>query len=374
MTTTRLSEELRGDDASGKHTTKCTVSQVSPQRRKDDQTWIFRRRNSAGSASIKSFKSFTSVASSITSRKRKFEDGPSLATMPREILDLIFQYVSQRDLQSLMRSNTNLIEVAAIHMYCQPMFTSTYRYAQFAWTVSHKEVYAQMVRVLDLSYFNKPPEGHQKHPPQAGWREFKYRHHDRYYPPGEQMAPMAATTLGPKIPGSSHPTPSPILKRYRRVRDLPIGGICHVLAACKNLRKVNFSRLQVAGDCIVQHENHKPTTFTGLIFVSDVPKAFTWQANELLPMTYDEIIDSLMNLQHLETIKAKNFLWLNTHKVRSLMSNRSLKEVDFRESGMEKNVKWAIRGSKTDVQKILRELDDDARSIRSMRSIRAAVH
>lgn len=91
-------------------------------------------------------------------------------------------------------------------------------------------------------------------------------------------------------------------------------------------------------------------------------------------MTYDEIIDGLMNLQHLETIQAKSFLWLNTNKVRSLMSNRSLKEVDFRESGMEKNVKWAIRGSKTDVQKVLRDVDDDARSMRSMRSIRAISH
>ncbi|KAL3418643.1 hypothetical protein PVAG01_10359 [Phlyctema vagabunda] len=304
------------------------------------------------------------------SKKRNFSDGPSLATMPREILDLIFENLSQRDLLSVLRANTNLIEVAALHMYYEPVFSSTYRYAQFAWTVSHKEAYAQMVRVLDLSHFSRPPDGQPKHPPQAGWREFKYRHHDRYYPHGEMMAAMAATSLGPKLPNSSHPTPSPIMKRYRRVRDLPIGGLCHVLAACKNLKKVDLSRLPVAGDFIVQHESHPATTFTGLIFVSDVPKAFTWQANELLPMTYDEIIDGLMNLQHLEILNARSFLWLSAPKVRSLVFNRSLKEVDFRDSGMEKGSRWAIKGSKADLQKILREMDGDARSIRSSKSSR----
>lgn len=237
MTNSRISgEDLRkGETASTKSTTKSRgPSNGTPPWMQTEPQRLYRRRNSA--SSLKSFKSYSSVSSSITSRKRKFSDGPTLATMPREILDMIFQYLSQTDLLHVLRANTNLIEVAAIHMYHEPKFVSTYRYAQFAWTVSHKEAYAQMVRILDLSHFSKCPEGQGKPVPQAGWREFKYRHHDKYYPPGERMAAMAATSLGPKLPNSSHPTPSPILKRYRRTRDLPIGGICHVLAACKNIR------------------------------------------------------------------------------------------------------------------------------------------
>jgi hypothetical protein len=97
------------------------------------QTYGVKRRNSESSMSIKSF------ASSGTSRKRRYSPKPTLSTMPSEILDLILMYLPQEDLYALMRANSNLTEAAAGRLYMQPLFASTYRYAQFAHIVSHKK-------------------------------------------------------------------------------------------------------------------------------------------------------------------------------------------------------------------------------------------
>src|SRR6187402_3243269 len=116
-----------------------------------------------------------------------------------------------------------------------------------------------MVRSLDLSYFTKDTLVDGERPPLAGWREFKYRHHDMFYV--HRMSHEASTAqkgyslrgLGsgkPQPPkpikvletrphgGSSHPPPSPMLRSFHRTRDVPIGGICHVLSACSKLRYV----------------------------------------------------------------------------------------------------------------------------------------
>jgi hypothetical protein len=95
------------------------------------QSYGVKRRNSESSMSVKSF------ASSETSCKRRYSPKPTLATIPSEILDLIIMYLPQEDLYALMRTNSNLTEVAAGRLYKQPLFASTYRYAQFAYTVSH---------------------------------------------------------------------------------------------------------------------------------------------------------------------------------------------------------------------------------------------
>ena len=84
--------------------------------------------------------------------------------------------------------------------------------------------------MLDLSYFAKENLGEQGEVvPMAGWREFKYRHNDEYY--GRDRMLMVG-----RGGVSSHPVPSPYLKSFHRTRDVPIGGLCHVLAACKRTR------------------------------------------------------------------------------------------------------------------------------------------
>jgi hypothetical protein len=73
-------------------------------------------------------------------------------TMPSEILDLIIMYLTQEGLYALMRTNSNLTEIAARRLYKQPSFASTYRYAQFAHTVSTENNMLSQVSYLYQSY------------------------------------------------------------------------------------------------------------------------------------------------------------------------------------------------------------------------------
>jgi hypothetical protein len=289
--------------------------------------------------------------------------------MPSEILDGIFQHLLQPELHVLMLSNSNLTEVAAIYMYFQPHFFSTYRYAQFTYIVSHKEHYASMVRVLDLSYITRQGADEQGDlPPQAGWREFKYREHDMYYVRDRISAMRTTTTLSSgvkvtRITNSSHPAPSPFLKSFHRIRDLPIGGICHVLASCKKIKKVNLSRVQIASDFIVASPEHPATADSGLIYVSDVPKSWTWHSSELAPIYADEIVSWLTRLDGLEVVTAKSCLWLTTARVERFLreSGEKLGKVDFRESGMKKEVRWAVKGKRRAVERVAKEVLDNTK-------------
>ncbi|PSS22845.1 hypothetical protein M430DRAFT_48475 [Amorphotheca resinae ATCC 22711] len=234
-------------------------------------------------------------------------------------------------------------------MYFQPFFASTYRYAQFARTVSHKEHYAEMVRVLDLSYFGAGAGEHWGLEPQAGWREFKCRYHNTSYVGGRKYA---------RAQVSSHPAPSPLLKGFRRMRDIPVGGICHVLGACKRIRKINISRLQLASDFLLRPPEYPNSQPHSQIFVSDIPPSWTWQYSEAIPLYADEIISYILKLPYLESVTARNCLWLTTSRVGRLMreAGESLRSVDFRESGMQKDVRWAIRGGREEVLRIVEEV------------------
>ncbi|KAH8820405.1 hypothetical protein F5884DRAFT_47442 [Xylogone sp. PMI_703] len=309
-----------------------------------------RRRNSSSTASLKSF-------TSSVLRRRKYAVAPNLSTLPVEILDAVCQHLQQPELHALMLTNSNVSEVAASYLYIKPHFASTYRYAQFVWTVSHRAHYAQMVRELDLSYCWGQGQKDGELVPLAGWREFKYRNHDLYHANRDRLMMGPIGVNHQRHLSSSHPPASPLLKSFHRTRDIPVGGLCHVLAACKGLRKVNLSRVQVATDFRVQHESHPPTAFTGLIFVSDVPKSWTWRANELTTVFANEIIFWLMKLEYLETLIARNSLWLTTAGVSLIMTQcQSLKYVDFTASGMAMNVRWATEGSKSEVEKIVKEV------------------
>lgn len=237
-------------------------------------------------------------------------------------------------------------------MYIEPYFASTYRFAQFTHTVIHHKHYADMVRVLDLGNFGKDVEDGREMKASAGWREFKYREH---YVNRDRLAEKGLNGH-PTLPNSSHPPPSPLLTNFHFCRDVPIGGICHVLAACNRIRKVNLSRLQIAGDFIVKHPDHPPTAHTNLIYVSDV-KSWTWD-DQLTPIYANEIIDWLRKLPLLDTFYAKKFLWLTTTMISDLMIDSwKLEKVDFRESGMLKDMRWQIKGLRMEVERIIREME-----------------
>jgi hypothetical protein len=248
-----------------------------------------------------------------------------------------------------MLTNSNFIEVAAVYLYASPVFSSTYRFAQFVYSVSHKPHYALMVRELDLSYFSKIgwDETTGELLPLAGWREFKYRSHEMYAPRSWH----------------GHVPPSPFLKSYHRTRDVPIGALSHVFAACSKLKKLNLSRLQLAADFLVASRSFKATSSTGLLFVSDVPKSWTWTSNELVAVGADEVVRLVCQLRELGTLKARGCVWLSTVRVERLMggAGEALERVDFRESGMQKDVRWAARGSRGEVERIVREVIENTK-------------
>lgn len=167
-----------------------------------------------------------------------------------------------------------------------------------------------------------------------------------------------------------------------------------MLAACTRLQRLNLSRLQLASDFIVispyhpssllpSHDNDiwgTPFPASNLTFVSDVPKSWTWQSSELVAVYADEIIAWLERLGDLESLKARGCVWLTTDRLLKLFGevpggNRDesgakgdgtamreerrkpgLKRVDFRESGMQKDVRWAIKGDAGLVARIVREV------------------
>lgn len=123
----------------------------------------------------------------------------------------------------------------------------------------------------------------------------------------------------------------------------------------------------MAGDFLVLSKLFPPTASTNLIFVSDVPKSWTWANDDLKPFYADDIVRVIVKLNELEVLKARACTWLTTLRVEKLMVEASrgeewqegeggLRKVDFRESGMQKDVRWAVEGTREDVERIVKEV------------------
>lgn len=247
-------------------------------------------------------------------------------------------------------------QTAATHLYEQPYFGSTYRYAQFAHTVGQQKHYADLVRVLDLSYFGKEEETEVI--PQAGWREWKYRVSILYHANGEKRTKPISAQPENTLTKKSHPPPHPYLDRWSLNRDIPVGGVCHVIAACQRLKKVNLSRLQLSEDFIVQHPEHPSTAWTGLMYASDVSRAWTWDDDQLVPIYPTEIIEHLQRLPLLETVCAKKSLWLTrVMATRLVHSCPKLEKLNLRGFGMNKDMRWAFKGTKDEVLLAIEDIE-----------------
>jgi hypothetical protein len=198
-------------------------------------TVTLRQKRRHSNSSFVSVKSTKSMSSSIRSRRRVVMPRPTLPTLPSELLGLIFAHLPQKDLLALMLVARGLTEAAANALYHEPKFASTYRYAQFAYTVSHVAHYADRVRILDVSSFAKIPQYERE--PEAGWREWKFRNHDLYR--GTRARESDVVNLLQQMRrrrmGSSHPQPNPFLEAWALSRDIPLGGLCHALQACRFL-------------------------------------------------------------------------------------------------------------------------------------------
>jgi hypothetical protein len=316
---------------------------------------------SIGGASIRS------IASIISQKPKPVGPPASLLQMPLEVILLIVKLLPQRDRHALMLTHPALFEPAADVLYHTPLFASTYRFAQFAHTVSHHEHYGDRVRILDVSGFTAVPQFERE--PMAGWREWKFRSHDLYRArrPHRVTGPIAT---GPPIETPKrrptrrrvlkrgHPPPNPFLEAWSLSRDIPLGGLCHAVMACRNLVALDISRVQLAVDFLVVDKDYPPSAWTDAIFVSDVPKSWTWKSHELRPIYNGFIIEQLRKLAHLERVTARNSVFLSTVMVRELVEgSASLRWVDFEGSGMEAGKAWARKGTKEEILAVIREME-----------------
>lgn len=328
------------------------------------------RRLSSSATSVRS------ITSSHQSRKRKITPIPTLETIPFEIQDQIFSSLDQETLHALLLTSTGLVEAAAIAMYSRPDFASTYRFAQFVTTVTHSQRYAEMVRVVDLSKFGRED---LKDLPLAGWREWKYRSEPLYsiqreiQSPGCKIQPGEGRQLDELETKSNpnHPKPNPFLKQWSTCRDVPTGALIHVLKACQRIksvlaesnqrdkltfsRKLDLSYLSIAADYAIKASSHPSTAFTSLIFVSDVPKSWTWRPKDLQQVHGRDIIDYMTNLPQLEKVRIKKGFWLSTELVRRMVDECGrLQMLNLRESGMKQKMPWAIKGTRGELKAIFR--------------------
>lgn len=124
---------------------------------------------------------------------------------------------------------------------------------------------------------------------------------------------------------------------------------------------INISRIQLAEDFLIVDDNYPPSAWTNTIYVSDLPKSWSWNSQELRPMYNIHIIDQLRQLKHLETVIANNGVFLSTLMIQELVdgAHPSLKYVDFEHSGMARAKPWAIKGTREEVVKIIREMERD---------------
>ena len=119
-------------------------------------------------------------------------------------------------------------------------------------------------------------------------------------------------------------------------------------------RHVDFSNVSISPDYAIESPTYVPSSFTSLIFVSDVPKSWTWKGGELKQVYTADVIQCFMLLPQLQSLRIKKACWLSSQDVETIVKHcPQLQHVDFRESGMKQNMHWARRGRKVDVANIL---------------------
>ncbi|KAF3919615.1 hypothetical protein ABW20_dc0104043 [Dactylellina cionopaga] len=303
--------------------------------------------------------SIHSTTSSFRSRKRKYYQVPCLTSMPCEILDQIFCHLGQKELHAILLCNKYLADSAAPALYATPTFSSTYRFAQFVSLITHNAPLANLVRELDLSNISAEiPEDL----PLAGWRDWKYRNdplHTIRREDNFKLRKGGKVAPPPVPPQGVHPLPSPFLSQYHTCRDVPFGAVLHIVVACQRLRKINLSDILIAADYAVvpmKYSSYRPTAFTNLLFVSDVPKAYTWRSEETKAINAAvDIVNAVMKLRYLESFEAKHGVWLTSSIATKLVQGCPKVAWDFRECGGYKGEKWAVKGSSKEIYALLRE-------------------
>jgi hypothetical protein len=98
-----------------------------------------------------------------------------LLDFPLELLDDILGNLDQASLLNLVTVSKVVSSLAMRHLYFEPQFVSTYRFAQFVTTVSTNEEIASYVKILDISSIPVDLTKPGTDQPLAGWRDWKLR-------------------------------------------------------------------------------------------------------------------------------------------------------------------------------------------------------
>lgn len=153
-----------------------------------------------------------------------------LESLPPELLDHVCSYLPQKRLYALVHTSKALSEAAAINLYHNPKFASSYRLAQFVTTVSHSRHHAEMVRKFGL-WDNTLVKDQSDE--LASWMEWKYRSVPLY----AARTPEQTTKLTKDVKKRViHPRSNQFLSKSELNKGINTGAIVHVLAACRNLR------------------------------------------------------------------------------------------------------------------------------------------
>lgn len=397
---------------------------------------------------LSSASSLRSTVSSIFSlRSGNKKPKLHLFDLPIELLDDILGNLGQQTLLQLLTVSRLISSLSIRHLYFEPQFRSTYRFAQFVTTVSHNPELAGYTKVLDLSGI-RSGERPGTDEVLAGWRDWKLRTEPLYAKTNSSQATLSlhhhtanlspATTLNsdssrrkgttrqkprgethrkksgllryskfsqsstdlqvaaaPKgqrrraislVTGSSsksglvdsalppildgalqktstpfaHPMQSFLLRQYATSKDIPIGALLHIFYCCKNLMIVDLSYLPLASDYFISSERYPPTAFSGYIFVSDVAQLYAWSGSDITSATTEDIIQAIRSLKNLTTLNIKKATWLSKPLVIKLLepseSNQissTVQMLDFKDSGLARDLDWAIQGDPSTFRKTL---------------------
>ncbi len=155
-----------------------------------------------------------------------------------------------------------------------------------------------------------------------------------------------------------HPLASNLLLRHASNKDVPVGHLLHVLQACSNLEYVDISCLPLAPDYAVTslstYEKIMYRFHDGNIYVSDVPRTYTWEDTDITAISSNDIVKLLISLKYLKHLSLCNLTWLTQSTIEDIVVNSKAAErgylqyINASDSGMQRGLYWATRGHPAD--------------------------
>lgn len=175
-----------------------------------------------------------------------------------------------------------------------------------------------------------------------------------------------------KHASSSHPVQSFLLRQFTNSRDVPLGALLHLLMVCHNLLIVDLSRLPLATDYFInetpsmmlsssrhptQLRKFPITSASGYIFVSDVARLRAFPQHALKQVSISQLMNAIAGLRFLTTLNLGSATWLSKELVNrfldtaeSVQFTQTLQTLDFRDSGLARDLEWAIQGTPEEVK------------------------